>query len=129
MKKLSLILFSLTTLFLTGCSNIHEFINNDIITALAPNATSAIKQTFYSDRYQYNVPPERRVPTEFGIQHLTISVNILLVGLARITLIKISIMPTIISLPKLMAQIRLQLKLVFFLDTQLNLNLVSHIKV
>lgn len=55
-----------TVVITTGCANVHEFINGDFMTTAVPNTSNAIKSVFYSDRYQYNVPPDKVVPNEFA---------------------------------------------------------------
>lgn len=66
MKKTATFIALTTSLFLTGCANVHEFINGDFMTTVAPNASTLIKTAFYSDRYEFNVAPERIVPKDFA---------------------------------------------------------------
>lgn len=52
-------------MLVTGCSNVHEFINNPTLNALMPTATTAVKTIFYPERYN-TMDPAKMVPTEFA---------------------------------------------------------------
>lgn len=65
MKRiLSSSILSVATL-LTGCANVHEFINNPALTTAAPGLTNTIKTTFWPERYN-TIDPEKTVPTDFA---------------------------------------------------------------
>lgn len=66
MNKLSVLALVSTVALSTGCANVHEFINGDFLNTVSPNTATALKMAFYSDRYEFNVTPEKLVPNDFA---------------------------------------------------------------
>ena len=66
MNKKTILALVATTVISTGCANVHEFINGDFLNATSPTTAPALKMAFYSDRYEFNVAPEKIVPKDFA---------------------------------------------------------------
>lgn len=66
MNKKTLLIALAATTVMTGCSNMHEFLNSDFLNTVSPTAATALKVGLYPDRYKILKPGDKVIPNDIS---------------------------------------------------------------